>query len=92
MHAETSDQCSPKSKPWWLDEKIKLKICQIYRAKGMLEEFVNAIFAPVRESLNCCETHKQKVMTWKLSMILDSIKLYEFIDWILTISYQTRAT
>ncbi|KAF4397088.1 hypothetical protein G4B88_008934 [Cannabis sativa] len=54
-------QHSEKSKPWWLHEKVKLKICHIYKEKGMLEEFVNAIYPLVRESLYCCETQKQKV-------------------------------
>jgi general transcription factor 3C polypeptide 3 (transcription factor C subunit 4) len=37
--------------PWWLDGKIKLKLCHIYKAKGMLEDFVNTISPLVRESL-----------------------------------------
>ncbi|XP_022716452.1 general transcription factor 3C polypeptide 3 isoform X2 [Durio zibethinus] len=45
------DQNSGTSKPWWLSEKIKLKLCNIYRAKGMIEEFVNTILPLVRESL-----------------------------------------
>nr|POF26727.1 putative rna polymerase ii subunit b1 ctd phosphatase rpap2 like [Quercus suber] len=40
-----------KSKPWWLNEKVKLKLCTIYRAKAMVEDFVDAIFPLVRESL-----------------------------------------
>ncbi|CAK7340075.1 unnamed protein product [Dovyalis caffra] len=38
-------------KPWWLDGKIKLKLCHIYKAKGMLQEFVNKILPLVHESL-----------------------------------------
>lgn len=37
--------------PWWIDGKIKLKLCHIYKAKGMLEDFVNTILPLVRESL-----------------------------------------
>ncbi|KAJ6878092.1 hypothetical protein NC651_030745 [Populus alba x Populus x berolinensis] len=37
--------------PWWLDGKIKLKLCHIYKAKGMLEDFVNTISPLVCESL-----------------------------------------
>ncbi|OAY46652.1 hypothetical protein MANES_06G016500v8 [Manihot esculenta] len=51
---------SDKQKAWWLDGKIKLKLCQIYRAKGMLEDFVNTIFPLVRESLYV-KTLRQKV-------------------------------
>ncbi|KAL5564861.1 hypothetical protein UlMin_028025 [Ulmus minor] len=56
-----SDQHLHKSKPWWLNEKVKVKLCQIYRAKGMLEDFVDTIFPLVRESLYCCECPKKKV-------------------------------
>ncbi|KAK7819009.1 hypothetical protein CFP56_040731 [Quercus suber] len=37
-----------KSKPWWLNEKVKLKLCTIYRAKAMVEDFVDAIFPLVK--------------------------------------------
>lgn len=63
--ADYIDQHSPNSKPWWLHEKIKIKICSIYREKGMLEEFVNEIYPLVRESLYCCETQKRKVIMRK---------------------------
>ncbi|CAK7340077.1 unnamed protein product [Dovyalis caffra] len=42
---------SNMEKPWWLDGKIKLKLCHIYKAKGMLQEFVDTILPLVRESL-----------------------------------------
>ncbi|XWS18018.1 hypothetical protein CRYUN_Cryun32bG0006100 [Craigia yunnanensis] len=45
------DQNSDTSKLWWHNEKIKLKLCNIYRAKGMIEDFVNTILPLVRESL-----------------------------------------
>ncbi|XP_012078857.1 general transcription factor 3C polypeptide 3 isoform X2 [Jatropha curcas] len=51
---------SDRQKQWWLDGRIKLKICHIYRAKGMFEEFVNTIFPLVRESLYV-KTLRQKV-------------------------------
>ncbi|XP_065848859.1 uncharacterized protein [Euphorbia lathyris] len=53
----SSDQ---QKQPWWLDGKIKLKLCYIYRAKGLLEEFVNTILPLVRESL-CVKPLPQKV-------------------------------
>ncbi|XP_052201303.1 uncharacterized protein LOC127807472 [Diospyros lotus] len=55
---------SDKSKPWWLDGKIKLKLCQIYKAKGLTEAFVATIFPSVRESL-FVETIQLKVKTRK---------------------------
>ncbi|KAK5777673.1 General transcription factor 3C polypeptide 3 [Gossypium arboreum] len=42
---------SDASKLWWLNGKIKLKLCNIYRAKGMMEDFVNTILPLVQESL-----------------------------------------
>lgn len=49
-----------KSTPWWLNEKIKLKLYCIYRDKDMLEDFVT-IFPLVREALYI-ETLRQKVI------------------------------
>ncbi|KAI8569545.1 hypothetical protein RHMOL_Rhmol02G0286800 [Rhododendron molle] len=51
---------SDKTKPWWLNWKIKLKLSCIYKTKGMTEAFVDAIFPFVRESL-FLETIQQKV-------------------------------
>ncbi|CAI9112914.1 OLC1v1013423C1 [Oldenlandia corymbosa var. corymbosa] len=39
------------SKPWWLDGKIKLKLSQIYKSKGLTEAFVDVIFPVVRETM-----------------------------------------
>ncbi|GKV35145.1 hypothetical protein SLEP1_g43450 [Rubroshorea leprosula] len=55
---------SDKSKQWWVDPKIKFKLCQVYRAKGMTKEFVDTILPLVRESLlaeNYWRRHKIKV-------------------------------
>lgn len=52
-----------KSTPWWLNEKIKLKLYCIYRDKDMLEDFVT-IFPLVREALYI-ETLRQKVKARK---------------------------
>lgn len=58
---ESNNPHSDQSKPWWLHEKVKLKLCQIYKAKGMLENFVDSIFPLVLETLYC-ETLRQKVI------------------------------
>ncbi|OMO51533.1 Tetratricopeptide-like helical, partial [Corchorus capsularis] len=58
------DPNSDKPKPWWLNEKIKLKLCHIYRAKGMLENFVDTILPLVRESL-LVESRQLKVKVKK---------------------------
>uniref|UniRef100_A0A2P2K8K4 Uncharacterized protein MANES_06G016500 n=1 Tax=Rhizophora mucronata TaxID=61149 RepID=A0A2P2K8K4_RHIMU len=57
---DSPDPSSDKQKPWWLDGKIKLKLCCIYRAKGMLEDFVNTILPLVRDSLYV-KTNRPKV-------------------------------
>ncbi|KAK8509191.1 hypothetical protein V6N13_062246 [Hibiscus sabdariffa] len=51
---------SDASKSWWLNGKIKLKLCNIYKAKGMIEDFVNVILPLVRESLYI-EAHGIKI-------------------------------
>ncbi|KAJ8557801.1 hypothetical protein K7X08_004567 [Anisodus acutangulus] len=45
------DSSSGKPKSWWLNSKIKLKLCQVYRAKGSLEACVDVIFPLIRETL-----------------------------------------
>ncbi|KAK4375326.1 hypothetical protein RND71_006003 [Anisodus tanguticus] len=45
------DSSSGEPKSWWLNSKIKLKLCQIYRAKGSLEACVDVIFPLIRETL-----------------------------------------
>ncbi|KAJ4713911.1 General transcription factor 3C polypeptide 3 [Melia azedarach] len=59
-----SDPSSDKSNPWWLDEKIIMKLCHIYGAKGMPEDFVDTIFPLVCEAL-CVEALRQKVKVKK---------------------------
>ncbi|PON55885.1 N-terminal acetyltransferase A, auxiliary subunit [Trema orientale] len=75
-----NDQHPEKSKPWWLHEKIKVKICSIYRSKGMLEEFVNAIYPLVRESLYCFETRKRKVKVRKRLRMRDLHERVKVLD------------
>ncbi|KAL6214877.1 hypothetical protein ACLB2K_014309 [Fragaria x ananassa] len=40
-----------KARSWWCDGKVKLKLCSIFRAKGMHKELVDAIYDLVHESL-----------------------------------------
>ncbi|KAK6134192.1 hypothetical protein DH2020_032082 [Rehmannia glutinosa] len=47
-------------KLWWRSGKIKLKLSQIYKAKGSVEAFVDALFPVIRETL-FLETVKEKV-------------------------------
>ncbi|KAL3513257.1 hypothetical protein ACH5RR_025974 [Cinchona calisaya] len=55
-----SNSNSDAVKPWWLNGKIKLKLSQIYKAKGLLEGFVDVIFPVVHETL-FLESIQQKV-------------------------------
>ncbi|KAL3830373.1 hypothetical protein ACJIZ3_019175 [Penstemon smallii] len=45
---------------WWRSGKIKLKLSQIYKAQGSLEDFVNILFPVIHETLSI-ETVRQKV-------------------------------
>lgn len=60
----SGDVDSDNHRPWWDDGKVRLKLCSIYRAKGMIKDFVDAILPLVRESLYI-ETLRQKVKTKK---------------------------
>lgn len=33
-----------RTKPWWSDETIKIKLAYIYKAKGMYKDFVDVVF------------------------------------------------
>ncbi|KAI3465484.1 hypothetical protein Pfo_022147 [Paulownia fortunei] len=55
-----SDAC----KLWWRSGKIKLKLSQIYKAKGSFEAFADVLFPVIRETL-FLETVQQKVKARK---------------------------
>ncbi|KAH0983695.1 hypothetical protein GBA52_010872 [Prunus armeniaca] len=68
-----------KSEPWWCNGKVKLKLCYIYIAKGMLKEFVDAIYPLVHESLRI-ESLQQKVKVKKRhtkSVLLERAKVLD---------------
>lgn len=60
----TVDLGSSTGNQWWLNGKIKLKLSQIYKAKGMLEDFVDVVFPVIRETL-FLESVQQKVKVRK---------------------------
>ncbi|XP_059631065.1 uncharacterized protein LOC132273957 isoform X2 [Cornus florida] len=75
----TLDPNSDKSVPWWLNGKIKLKLCQIYKAKGLQEAFIDAILPLVRESL-FLQTFRQKVGVRKRlsrSVLFERVKVLD---------------
>ena len=60
---------SSETKSWWLNEKVKLKLANIYQAKGMLEEFVDVIFPLIQESLIIENTNTKVKAKKKLSKV-----------------------
>ncbi|XP_038879313.1 general transcription factor 3C polypeptide 3 [Benincasa hispida] len=71
---------SSKLKPWWFNEKVKLKLCHIYKTRGMLESFVEVIFPLVRESLYI-ETLQEKIKVNKKKLpkrvLLERVKVLD---------------
>ncbi|KAL3639844.1 hypothetical protein CASFOL_014812 [Castilleja foliolosa] len=53
-------ESEPNIKSWWSHGKIKLKLAQIYKAKGSVESFADVLFPVIRETL-FLETLHQKV-------------------------------
>lgn len=70
-----SDLNSDKREQWWLNSKVKLKLCDIYRVKGMTEAFVDTIFSSIHESL-LLESSQQK---YKAKKRLSTNVLFERI-------------
>lgn len=78
--SNSTSSSSSKCKPWWLNERVKLKLCHIFRTKGMLENFVEAIFPLVRESLYIETLHEKiKVNKKKLPkrVLLERVKVLD---------------
>ncbi|XP_058730229.1 uncharacterized protein LOC131602205 [Vicia villosa] len=48
---DSGEAHSEKSNRWWVDVRIKVKLCNIFYTRGMLNEFVDVSFPMVRESL-----------------------------------------
>ncbi|PIA39223.1 hypothetical protein AQUCO_02700419v1 [Aquilegia coerulea] len=75
----TSDTSSVQCMPWWDSGKVKKQLAHIYFAKGMIEDFVEAILPTVSETLRV-EYSNQKV--WprnKLpkSTLIERVKILE---------------
>ncbi|CAL5212588.1 unnamed protein product [Lathyrus oleraceus] len=49
--SDSGEAHSENSNRWWVDVRIKVKLCNIFHIKGMLNEFVDASFPMVHESL-----------------------------------------
>ncbi|KAF7824751.1 general transcription factor 3C polypeptide 3 [Senna tora] len=69
---DSGEEHSDKLNRWWINEKVKLKLCNIYRDSGMLENFVDTVFPLIRESLyfgNLRQTGKAKKRLSKRDLV-----------------------
>ncbi|KAK7396720.1 hypothetical protein VNO78_17878 [Psophocarpus tetragonolobus] len=48
---DSGEAHSEKSNRWWVDTRVKLKLCNIYWNRGTFDDFVDTIFPLIRESL-----------------------------------------
>jgi hypothetical protein len=69
--ADSGEAHSEKSNRWWVDVRIKLKLCNIFQIRGMLNDFVNVSLPLVRESLRVA-TPRQQVIFEKLYLCIYS--------------------
>lgn len=75
----TNNSYHAQSKPWWVSGKIKVQLAQIYHAKGMLEEFVDAILPTISEALSV-ESFNQKARPRKrlsTSILFERVKVLD---------------
>ncbi|XP_027190594.1 uncharacterized protein [Cicer arietinum] len=54
---------SEKSNRWWVDVRIKLKLCNIFHSRGMFNDFVGVSFPLVHESLHVVTPRQKKPNT-----------------------------
>ncbi|MED6158675.1 hypothetical protein PIB30_034919 [Stylosanthes scabra] len=71
--SDSGEADSVKANKWWVNERIKLKLCDIYWNKGLLDDFVDAIFPMIRESLYVA-TLRQRGKSKKRSSKRDQVE------------------
>ncbi|GER54884.1 tetratricopeptide repeat (TPR)-containing protein [Striga asiatica] len=74
------DRNSVTCKVWWDNGKIKLKLAQIYKAKGSAESFADVLFPVIREML-FIETMQQKVKARRRlsrSVLSERVKVLDY--------------
>ncbi|KAI4356966.1 hypothetical protein L6164_000943 [Bauhinia variegata] len=76
---DSSEAHNNQSSRWWVNEKVKFKLCSIYWDKGMLEDFVDTIFPLIRESLYFASL-RQKVRTKKRLTKRDLVERVKVLD------------
>ncbi|XP_074316928.1 uncharacterized protein LOC141653154 isoform X2 [Silene latifolia] len=73
----SKDGETDNSEQWWCNVKVKLKLSQFYKSRGMLEAFVEVIYPLVHDSLEIDSMH-QKVKRRKSlsrSELLERVKV-----------------
>lgn len=69
--ADSGEAHSENSNRWWVDVRIKVKLCNIFHIKGMLNEFVDVSFPMVCGSLQVA-TPRRRVIFEKLYLCIHS--------------------
>ncbi|KAL2329125.1 hypothetical protein Fmac_022552 [Flemingia macrophylla] len=77
--SDSGEAHSEKSKRWWVDVRIKLKLCSIYWNRGTLDDFVDALFPLIRESLYVATLRQKGKSKRRLSKrdLVERIKVLE---------------
>ncbi|KAL9243185.1 hypothetical protein vseg_017105 [Gypsophila vaccaria] len=73
----SEDEDANDSEQWWRNVKVKLKLSQLYKSRGMLEAFVKVIYPLVHESLKIDSMHQKAKQRRRLSRseLLERVKL-----------------
>ncbi|KAH9713314.1 tetratricopeptide repeat (TPR)-containing protein [Citrus sinensis] len=94
MSLENKYVNSDKTHAWWLNIRIKIKLCRIYKARGMIEGFVDTLLPLVCESSHQEETfnhEEHRPLIIDLCKTLASLHRYEdaikIINLILKLGY-----
>ncbi|XP_029127156.1 general transcription factor 3C polypeptide 3 isoform X2 [Cajanus cajan] len=77
--SDSGEAHSEKSNRWWVDVRIKLKLCNIYWNRGTLDDFVDALFPLIRESLYVATLRQKGKSKRRLSKrdLVERIKVLE---------------
>lgn len=77
--SDSGEVHSEKANRWWVDIRIKLKLCNIYWNRGTLGDFVDTIFPLIRESLYVA-TLRQKGKSKKRLTKRDLVERVRILD------------
>ncbi|GFQ00253.1 general transcription factor 3c polypeptide 3 [Phtheirospermum japonicum] len=73
-------ESEPNIKSWWSNGKIKLKLAQIYKAKGSVESFADVLFPVIRETLFLEALHQKARVKPRLSrsVLSERVKVLDY--------------